>query len=216
MATRKVQIAMVELKLQDYISHLNSIHRKLIFFLDSINQGNHDLIVDLALKLRILYINKSGTKPLFSTIEHFLNVKIKVWVRETFEEEMKRKGLEDLIGSITFGYFNEIDFWLEKGTYKVGIIEAFNRPKSIIIGEHSYSAKEIVEIVADKLGGAHIDHKLDVRTLTPQTRSISFGRLNTSEHIIIQTTIQTIKIIEILFDFINTRKFSEFIEKNTI
>ena len=203
---------MIELKLQDYISHLTSIHRKLVFFLDSFNQGNHDLIVDLALKLRILFMNKSGTKALFSKIEQNLNIEIKVWVRETFEEELKRKGLEHLIDKHTFGYFNEIDFWLEEGTYKISLIEAFNRPKSIKIGEHNYSAKEIVEIVADKLGGAHIDPKLDARSLTPQTRSISFGSLNTSEHIIIQTTFQTIKIIEILLDYINTKLPSEFIE----
>jgi|GEM_PF-2786644 len=203
---------MIELKLQDYVDHLKSIHKKLVFFLDSFNQGNHDLVVELALKLRILYMNKSRTKALFSTIEKILNVELKVWVRETFEEEMRRKGLDHLIDTLSFGYFNEIDFWLEKGTYKVGLIEAFNRPKSLKIGDHSYSAKEIVEIVADKLGGAHIDHKLDERALTPQNRSIAFGKLNTSEHFIIRTTVQTIKIIEILLDFIETRNTSEFIE----
>lgn len=206
---------MKELKLHDYISHLTSIQRKLVLFLDSYNQGNHDLIVDLALKLRILYMNKSGTKALLTTIEDCLNVEIKVWVRETFNEELRRKGLEDLIDKISFGYFNEIDFWLEKGVYKVGIIEAFNRPKSIKIGEHSYSSKEVVEIVADKLGGAHIDPKLDTRSITPQNRSISFGNLNTSEHIIIQTTIQTIKIIQIILNYINTQIKSEFIVEKT-
>jgi hypothetical protein len=158
-------------------------------------------------------MNKSGTKALFTTIEEYLNIEIKVWVRETYEEELKRKGLEELIDKHSFGYFNEIDFWLEQGTYKIGLIEAFNRPKSIKIGEHSYSSKEIVEIVADKLGGAHIDPKLDLRTLTPQTRSISFGNLNPSEHIIIQTTIQTIKIIEMILDYVNLKSKSNFIEE---
>ncbi len=109
-------------------------------------------------------MKKSGTEALFTMIERSLKIELKVWVRETFEEEMRRKGLEHLIDKHSFGYFNEIDFWLEKGKYKIGLIEAFNRPKSLKIGEHSYSAKQIVEIVADKLGGAHIDPKLDERT----------------------------------------------------
>jgi len=203
---------MIELKSQDYIEHLLSIHRKLVFFLEAINDGNHDLIVDLALKLRILYMKKSRTEALFTMIERSLKIELKVWVRETFEEELRLKGLEYLIDKHSFGCFNEIDFWLEKGKYKIGLIEAFNRPNSLKIGKHSYSTKQIVEIVADKLGGAHIEPRLDKRTLKPQTRSITFGRLNTSEHVILQTTIQTIKIIETLLDFINTGNDSEFIE----
>ncbi len=202
---------MIELKLEDYISHLTSIQRKLVFFLASYNQGNHDLIVDLALKLRILYINKSGTKALFLTIEKHLNIELKVWIRKSFDEELRKKGLEQLINQYSFAYNNEIDFWLENGTNKISLIEAFNRPKAIKIGEHYYSAKELVEIVADKLGGAHIQSKLNDRCLTPQTRSILFGDLNTYEFFIIQTTDQTIKIIDSLLNFIQTRIYSELI-----
>jgi len=203
---------MIELKSNDYIQHLESIHRKLVFFLEAINNGNHDLIVDLALKLRILFMRKSGTEPLFTMIERSLNIELKVWVPETFEEELRRKGLDNLIDEFTFGYFNEIDFWLEIGNSKIGLIDAFNRPKAVKIINHIFSVKQIVEIVADKLGGAHIDPKLDERTLALQSRNISFGGLNISEHTIMQTTKQTIKIIDNLLDFIYTGNASELIE----
>ena len=80
---------MIELKLEDYIAHLTSIQRKLVFFRASYNQGNHDLIVDLALKLRILYINKSGTKALFLTIEKHMNIELKVWIRDVLYRNHK-------------------------------------------------------------------------------------------------------------------------------
>ena len=70
----------------------------------------------------------------------------------------------------------------------------------------------MVAIVADKLGGAHIDQKLNERVLSSRINNISFGGYNTSDYVILQTTRQTIKIIEALFDFIKSGKVSEFIE----
>lgn len=203
---------MIELSINEYISHLTIIQSKLNFYLEAIKTGNYGLIPDLALKLRILYMKKSGTKPLLTIIEELLNVQIKVWVRETFDEELKRKGLEHLIDKQTFSYHNEIDYWLVEGTYKSRLIDAINRPKAIKIGENDYSVKDIIEITADKLGGAHIDSKLNTRELSPLTRNISFGDLNPSEHLIIQATIQSIQIIKIILDFYNFKIESDFIE----
>jgi hypothetical protein len=203
---------MYHLTIADNLNHLEKTHRKLLFFLNEVENGNSDLIVDLALLIRILFMKKSQTEALFGIIEKQLNIKLMVWVRETFDEELKRKGLDHLIDQPTYSFTNEIDSWLLEGKYKVGLIEAFNRPKSIHIKGNSYSANDMVAIVADKLGGAHIDQKLNERVLSSRINNISFGGYNTSDYVILQTTRQTIKIIEALFDFIKSGKVSEFIE----
>ncbi len=203
---------MYHLTIADNLNHLEKTHRKLLSFLNEVENGNSDLIVDLALLIRILFMKKSQTEALFGIIEKQLNIKLLVWVGETFDEELKRKGLDHLIDQPTYSFTNEIDSWLLEGKYKVGLIEAFNRPKSIHIKGNSYSANDMVAIVADKLGGAHIDQKLNERVLSSRINNISFGGYNTSDYVILQTTRQTIKIIEALFDFIKSGKVSEFIE----
>ena len=89
-------------------------------------------------------------------------------------------------------------FWLESGNNKVEIIEAFNRPESLKIGEFSYSAKELIELVADKLGGAHIDPKLNERALIPKSPKIQFEGFNMYEYFILKTTKQTIEILSLI------------------
>jgi hypothetical protein len=205
---------MKKLGKEDYIKHLNSINKRLILFYELAVNGNKDLIEDLALKIRILYMRKSGTEPLLKIIQNLFGFNFHVWVRETFEEELKRKGLEHLSESMSFGYSNQIEFWIEDGDSKIEIIEAFNRPNSLKIGKFSYSAKEIIEIVADKLGGAHIDPKLNERSLAPQTQNIQFGIFNMSEHFILETTKQTIVINKLILEYVLNNKQSEFIITN--
>jgi len=205
---------MKKLEKEDYTEHLKSINKRLILFYELVLQGNKELVEDLALKIRILYMRKSGTEPLLKTIQYLFNFRFEVWVRETPEEELKRKGLEHLIESMSFSYYNEIMFWLESGNNKVEIIEAFNRPESLKIGEFSYSAKELIELVADKLGGAHIDPKLNERALIPQSPKIQFEGFNMYEYFILKTTKQTIEINKLILEYILENKQSEYIEIN--
>jgi hypothetical protein len=205
---------MKKLGKEDYIEHLNRINRNLILFYELVLKGNKDLIQDLALKIRILYMKKSGTEPLLKTIQNLFGFKFKVWVRESPKEELRRKGLEHLIESMSFSYFNEIMFWLESGNQKAEIIEAFHRSDSLNIGKFSYSAKELIELVADKLGGAHIDPKLNEKALIPQSNQINFEGYNMYEYFILKTTKQTIEINKVILEYISQGKQSEFIEIN--
>ena len=89
---KTLNYSMRELSLHNYIEHLRSIQNRLENFISEFERGNRDYIQDIALKLRILFIHKSGTKALFTTIQTLFGVQIRVWVRESRDEELKRKG----------------------------------------------------------------------------------------------------------------------------
>ena len=205
---------MRELSLHDYIEHLRSIQSRLENFIREFERGNRDYIQDIALKLRILFIHKSVTKALFTTIQTLLGVQIRVWVRESRDEELKRKGLDHLIDQQSISCFNEVQFWLEKGDSKTEIIEAINRPKALVIGPYNYSVKKVIEIVADKLGGAHIDPILDKNSLAPQYNGVSFGGLNSSEYFILMTARVSVELIKSVLQFAKDRTETDFIIKN--
>ena len=203
-----------QLNLDNYIFHLLSIRDRLIDFNQFIEEGRKEYLEDISQKLRILFIRKSGTDPLITTVMNLLCAEFVVSVIESFEEGLKRKGLEHHLSQVSVGIQNEINYWFEPNLRKIEIIEAFNRSNIVILGNHNYSAKEIVEIMADKMGGAHIDAELMENHLLPHTESVKFGNNTLASHFILSASSQAIRAINIIEGFVKNNDASEFIIKN--
>lgn len=203
---------MYNLTLTDYLHALVSIKEKLISFKTMVINGNSSYLEDLSLKLRILYIKKSGTDPLFKTVFKLLKMDFQVWVSESLDEEMTRKG--KTITSKDFSFFinNEIQMWFQHGYKKVNLIEALERINVLKINDEFYSSKQIIEIMSDRLGGAHFDSKLKDRDILPFIKSISIGENNLATHFIISATEQTITAITMIEEFIITGEENEYIK----
>jgi hypothetical protein len=202
---------MGDLTKEGYLKHLIDIKYKISDFMAFIDDDKVSYFNDISLKLRILYMRKSGTNPLLQTIQSLYNFDISVWILYSPAEAVE-KGLMKDHGFIK-QYHNGPMFWFEKGKEMNNIVDAFNRDKAIQIEDHFFSVKKIVEVVADKMGGAHIDEKVSDIDLLPHSNNFLIGNLNLAQRAIYDTAENTVKAISIIEEFIETNKENVFIIK---
>jgi hypothetical protein len=204
---------MAELQNEGYLNHLEDIHNKIVDFIDLVNHGKTSYLIDIALKLRLLYMDKSGSPALIKKIQEIYNIEIVVWVRPTIVELIESGELhESLRPSIYF--HNPVTRWLDKGREKQNLFSAFQKESQVIINEYSFSVKKIIEVVADKMGGAHIDQKVADKDLILHNDDVLLANLNFANRTIYDTAITTLEIIKLLLDKIKFEKNSEFIIEN--
>lgn len=111
-------------------------------------------------------------------------------------------------------FHNPATRWLDKGREKQNLISAFQKESQVIINEHSYSIKKIIEVVADKMRGAHLDQKVSDKDLILHNDDILLANLNFANRTIYDTAITTLEIIKLVLDKIKLQKNSEFILQN--
>lgn len=201
---------MAQLSNESYLVHLKDIKNKLTDFLELVNLGKLEYLKEIALKHRILYMNKSGTEGLFKKIQKIHRFEFRVWVSATLVEAIDNGELSESLRPVMM-FHNGVYSWLDKGKQQINIIEAFEKNAQIIINEHSFSFKKIIETVADKMGGAHIDEKVSDKDLILHSNNFLIGNLNIASRVIYDTTCVTIDIINIIINYIEKDEKSEFI-----
>lgn len=189
---------------QDYLNELNDIRNKLTDFLQKINSGKSTYFKDLALKLRIIYCDKSGTKALIKTIEAEYDLKVNVVVKHSIAEHVRNGSLpESLSDGLIMDQLNSVVTWFQSGDQLLPIIDAINKQDEIFIQDRYYSYKEIFEAMADKMGGAHVDSSISDDILIPHSDKILIGGLSVAQRAIYDTAKATITLINLINAYIS-------------
>ena len=94
----------------------------------------------------------------------------------------------------------------------VPILDALNRQEELFINDVHYSYKTLIETVADKLGGAHIDRNISDEKLMPHTKEILIGGTTMSDRAILDTCRSAINLINKIKEFVQDGKESDFIK----
>lgn len=210
---------MATLTKEGYLANLIHIREVLINELNHLNEKQDMFYVaEIAIKLRILYIDKSGTEALLKTIEKLYGFKINVLVGLSIEEQIKKGFLpESLSDGLIMNQINSVISWFGNGhghKDMIAIFDAINKRDEIKIEDKYYSYKDIIETVADKMGGAHIDKNISDDKLIPFFNDIFIGGLSPAFRAIYDTSRTSIILINMIEQYISSPFESRFLIKN--
>jgi len=206
---------MVTVSKEEYFDEILDIKNKLEDFIELINSGKTTYFKDLALKLRLLYIFKSGTKSLIKTISELYNINIRVFIQLTLHEKIEKGLLPSSLGeSLIFEQINSVVSWFESGNEFVDVLDAINKNEVLIEGKR-YSYKELIEYAADKMGGAHLDKKQDPKHLNMHSNDLLLGGLPIAQRAIYDTARASIELILLIEKYICNGQSSKFVSPIT-
>jgi hypothetical protein len=202
---------------EGYLANLIHIKDVLISELKHIDEKqNMSNVAEIAIKLRILYLDKGG-KALLKTVEELYGFKINVLVGLSIEEKIKRNLLpESLANGLLIEQINSVISWFGGGhgyKEKVSIFDAINKSDEIKINDNFYSYKDIIETVADKMGGAHIDKNISDQKLFPFSNDILIGGLSPAFRAIYDTANASIVLINMIEKYIDSPFDNDFLIK---
>jgi len=203
---------MATLTKEGYLAEFLDIREKLKDFLLFIGKGRNTYFKDVSLKLRILYCSKSGNKPLISEIEELFEFKMFVYIFFTIQEKVD-KGLlsASLADGLVFEQTNSPVGWFEGGNALVDINTALAH-EEVRFNNKMYSYKSIVEVHADKMGGAHVDKNVKDEDLSLHQDNFMGGGLPIAQRAILDLAKSTITLIDIVEEYIISKKFNKFIK----
>ena len=197
---------MAKLSASEYLRELFDLRDKLRDFVGHVADGKFTYYKEIALKLRILLCRKSRRDPLLTEIERRLNMRVVVEVRYTIEERVD-KGLlpATLLNGLAFEQVNSVVTWFEKTGYEIlPLLQALERKEILIAGErHSY--REVIEVAADKLGGAHVDGEVKDRDLSLHGEDLLIGGLPVAQRALFDTARACIRLIDAIEDGVKNR-----------
>ena len=199
-----------------YFNELIDIHDKLIDFIDNIDKGKETYFKEISLKLRILYIFKSGTNSLLKTICDILNIDVYVWIHLSMAEKIEKGIMPKSLGEgLVFEQLNSVITWFEnnrKNKELVLIFDALNK-NEILLNNIKYSYKKVIENMADKMGGAHIDKTVKDEDLILHSNDFLIGGNSVAQRAIYDTAKSSILLIEQIVNFKKSGIYTEFIVK---
>ncbi|MFN8400434.1 MAG: hypothetical protein U0X74_10480 [Anaerolineales bacterium] len=195
---------------EEYLSELYDIRDKLIDFSKKVSEGKGTYYKDIALKLRILYCLKSGTKPLLETIQNLFGFDIFVAVTYSVQEQVERGLIQkSLADGLVFQQINSVATWFERGHELENIFDALKRDE-IFVQNYRYSYKKVIEVAADKMA-AHIDPKIPIKDLELHSSNLLVGGLPVAQRAIFDTARASILLITIIENFISNKQENHFI-----
>ena len=185
-----------------YLKELCDLRSKLSDFLELLQKGKYSYYKEIALKLRVLYFDKSGTKALLKEILARYQLKLIVLISYTTMESVERGDLpESLAKGLVMEQVNSVVSWLDQGQEKMSPFDALER-KEILINDESFSYREVIEVVADKMA-AHIDRNVPNKHLNLHSQSILLCGLPIAQRAIFDTAMTSIVIIDSLLEHIS-------------
>jgi hypothetical protein len=195
----------------EYFSELLDVREKLKDFIQNISAGKITYYKDISVKLRILYCSKSGTKPLFEIIQELFGFDVFVAISYSVQEQIEH-GLipKSLAEGLVFQQVNSVVMWFERGHELVSVFDAIDRDEVFVDDEH-YSYKHIIEVTADKMGGAHIDPKIPTRDAALHLNNLLVGGLPVAQRALFDTARASITLISIIEDHVKNGKDFPFI-----
>jgi len=199
---------MASITKEDYFHHLMIIHDRLHEYVSKMQDGKLSYIIDAAQKLRILYMVKSKRNPLLKTLQELYGFDLMVRKPRTMSD------LPPGFPAPSFGVMSGPTMWFAPGPNKMGIIDAFHMDGAVSINGKSSSVKRIAEVIADQMGGAHIDPEVKDDDLLPHSRVYTIGGgLTAAEAIILDTAIATITAIDMVASFVDTGSENDFLKR---
>ena len=205
---------MVTVTKEGYIKELVDIREKLGDFIDLIKSGKTTYYKDIALKLRMLYMFKSGTAPLLKTIAELFGLKISVYICLNTHEKIEKGLMAASLGEgLVFEQINSVVRWFESGDEFVDLLEAISK-KEVLIDDQPFSYKQIIEYAADKMGGAYLDKTHDPTHLGLHSDQILLGGLPIAQRAIFDTARASIQLISHIEDFVRNGNKSSFVCPN--
>lgn len=202
---------------EGYLVSLMHIRDVLINELKNINEKQDTFYAaEIAIKLRILYLDMGG-KALLKAIEELYGFKINVLVGLSIKEKIKRNLFpESFTDGLLMNQVNSVISWFGGGhgyKDKVSIFYAINKNDEIKIKDNFYSYKNIIEIVANKMGGAHIDKNISDQKLFPFSNDILIGGLSPAIRAIYDTANTSVFLINMIEKYIDSPFDNDFLIK---
>lgn len=196
---------------EGYFEELLDIKCKLKDFIELLNSGKYTYYKELALKLRIMYIYKSGTKSLLKTISDLYNIELYVFIKLNINDKIEKGLLPASLGQgLVIEQVNSVVGWFESGNELIGVFDAINKDE-VLINQQRYSYKQLIEYAADKMGGAHLDKNHDGSHLLLHSDSLLIGGLPIAQRAIYDTAMASIKLISYIEQYISHQEPSQFI-----
>lgn len=199
---------------ENYLEELNDIKVKLKDFISKVEGGNFSYIKEIALKLRILYCNKSGTGPLLKTIMELYGFSINVVIHFSVEELVQKGMLSESLAQGLQKNINSPITWFERGHELLPIFEAVDRKKDVFLDGNYYNYKDIFENITDKMGGAHLDKSIPNEKLIPHSKDILLGGLSVAERTVYDMARISVELINIINGYLKNGEQSDFIKKS--
>jgi hypothetical protein len=192
---------------EGYLTEMEDIRHKLSDFLEQIEKGKVSYFKDIALKLRVLYFDKSGTPALLKVISDLFKFNIVVLISLTLKERVKKGQLPaSLADGLVFEQVNSAIMWLERGDEEMNVFDAIKR-KEVLYGGEYHSYKEIIEVVADKMT-AHIDKTIKDKDVALHKENLLIGGLPVAQRAIIDTARTTITLLDTILSNVRNGKQS--------
>jgi len=183
---------------ESYLAELLDLRDKLKVFLAQIQEGKTAYYKEVSLKLRIMYCRKSGTAPLLSTIEDLYGFEVFVAITYSIQEQVRRGLLPaSLADGLVFEQNNVVTTWFESGHELVRIFDALDR-EDILSGNQRFTYRHLIEVAADKLGGAHVDAKVPEADLALHSDQLLINGLPVAQRALYDTAATTIAMIDAL------------------
>ena len=207
---------MTTLSNEELLRELLGIKSKLKKFNDQIEQGDLSWVEELSVKLRIIYLDKSGRKSLLKIISDRYSFEVRVYVRRSLRDRMKGILSEETLSSMSRTQLNSAIKWFVGGEALVSIYTAIENKDEVIIGGNTFSYKDLIEIRAEKMGGAHVDETVAEHMLLPQDQTFTIGGLSHEIRALHDLASRTVELINMVDKFVKDRKSTTFVNSLTI
>lgn len=114
-------------------------------------------------------------------------------------QEQVRRGLlpSSLADGLVFEQNNVVTTWFESGHELVRIFDALDR-EDILSGNQRFTYRHLIEVAADKLGGAHVDAKVAEADLALHSDQLLINGLPVAQRALHDTAATTIAMIDAL------------------
>lgn len=209
---------MSKIEEEGLISHTVNIQSKLVTFRDNFMRGDQSYLIEAIQKLRVFYLDKGG-KSLLTQLEERFNFTFMAYhTANMIDQFRKEEDIEtaDSILNGTLYYFHESHVsWLNNGEEFIPLKEVIKRNVFIMTGTF-YSVEKMISIMADKMGGSHIDENISGNHTKLFSEIAMFGNRNQTEQLLLSVINTTILIITIILFYRFSGVLSHFIKRNNL
>ena len=206
---------MAKLNLRGYLHELFDLRDKLKDFVERVGEGKRSYFKDIAIKLRILLCRKSRSNPLITEVERRLGMQVIVFITYSAQEQVERGLLPaSLAENLIYEQVNSVVWWFERGNEAVPILDAIDK-KEILFGNERRSYREVIEVAADKLGGAHVDENVKDHDWLLHSDSWLIGGLPIAHRALVDTAKACVILIDAIEDAVKNGKRYRFLRNGT-
>ena len=101
---------------------------------------------------------------------------------------------------------NPLPCWFGPGHEMMELLDAINKPNQIKLDLEYYSLADLIEVFADKMGGAHIDKNISMRDIKPHSHNLLIGGATVANRIIYDASRYIVTLIEKVERCIDTKQ----------